>query len=238
MRGMTIPGQPPFERDPYPSSSVPVVPGRPAVPPPMLSAPVRTGRPWLVPVIAGLSVLAIAGGVIAYVATQNGADRRAAKAPAVPAAPVASAPSAPVSAVPSPPAVAGKALGTAVTIVIEDATSDITVFGWRQPSASTAEPPSQGYEWGSADVRICVQRSQSEITISWQPWAVTYSDGAVIEASNITYRQFPQPEYPQDRLVPVGRCVRGWITFGVPVGHKPQFVEYQPRGGGVTDWLV
>jgi hypothetical protein len=76
------------------------------------------------------------------------------------------------------------------------------------------------------------------ITVTHMPWALTYPDGSVIEPSSIGYRQFPQPEYPWDeRQVPWNRCVRGWVTFGVPAG-KPTMVEYQPQGEPVTDWKV
>jgi len=234
---MVYPGEPPIRNAPY----VPGPPEESFTLAQVTAAPrVRTGRsPWLVAGITGAIALIIAGA--AYILVQNTSDRRAASIPAGAVTSPSTAARSEPSAIPTAPpaAPAGKALGITVTIVAGDASADTTVFAWRQPSASTPEPPAAGYEWGSADIRICARKADAgAIRVSWLPWAVTYADGAVVQPSNVIYGQFPQPEYPQDRVVPVGRCVRGWITFGVPAGRHPQFIEYQPQDGGVTDWLV
>jgi hypothetical protein len=119
--------------------------------------------------------------------------------------------------------------------------ADVAVYGYRQPVAvAQVTPDPQGYVWAAADVEVCaraVPSSDDQISVSWLPWSLVYSDGSVVEASQITYAGFPKPAYPVDRIVPVGRCVRGWVVFEAPGGKRPTMVEYQ-TDAGVLDWMV
>jgi hypothetical protein len=38
----------------------------------------------------------------------------------------------------------------------------------------------------------------------------------------------PEPKYPDGKVLPVGRCERGWISFPVPPGKRPTTVLYRP----------
>lgn len=111
-----------------------------------------------------------------------------------------------------------------------------TAYAYRQPTGKGAEPPSQsGYEWGSADVEVCVTKDS---TVSRESWHLVYADHSVIEPSHIGWGQFQKPEYPwDDRDVAAGRCIRGWITFGAPANSRPVMVEYTPTGA-IIDWTV
>lgn len=133
-------------------------------------------------------------------------------------------------------------LGTVHTVTGDSYTVTVAVYAYRQPSAPSApKPDTAGYVWGSADVQVCVKAIQgdTEIGVSWRPWALIYPDGAVVQPSNIGYRQFPTPGYPNDdRAVPAGRCVRGWVTFEVPATSRPAMVEHQGDARKVLDWTV
>lgn len=122
----------------------------------------------------------------------------------------------------------------------EKATSDprftATVYAYKQPVAKNATKPDQeGFEWGAADVEVCLTATN---IVARERWHLVYADHTAIDPSNIGYQQFPQPAYPwEDREVQSGRCVRGWITYGVPAGSRPVMVEYTPEGA-VVDWAV
>ncbi len=45
-----------------------------------------------------------------------------------------------------------------------------------------------------------------------------------------------EPLYPQDKIVGVGRCVRGWVPFEAPKTAKPVRVVYQPSTGPMMEW--
>lgn len=111
----------------------------------------------------------------------------------------------------------------------------VTVYGYKQPVATSAPHPDQaGYVWSAADVKVCVKQ---DVTISNEPWTLVYADSTDAEPSSIGYRQFPEPSYPfGDKEVKAGRCVRGWITFAVPKAKKPTMVEYSLTDGSVVDW--
>lgn len=118
-----------------------------------------------------------------------------------------------------------------------------TVYAYQQPIAKNAPRPDQdGFTWAAADVKVCSQRKPDEdpISVSHGPWALVYADSTRITASSTGYEAFPKPEYPWgDTIVTSGRCVRGWITFGVPPTTRPSMVEYLPRGANTpSDWVV
>jgi len=113
-----------------------------------------------------------------------------------------------------------------------DPTVNGTVFRYRQPVAESAPRPDEQprYEWGAADVRVCATKDANPKNyITNSSWTLVYADDTVIEPSSTGYQQFPLPEYPwgEEPLVP-GRCVRGWITYPVPKGKRPVFVQWSP----------
>jgi hypothetical protein len=138
------------------------------------------------------------------------------------------------------PAATAHPLGETVTL---GGIASATAYAYKQPVATSATRPDQaGFEWGAADVKVCLIGGSAYVNN--QPWSLVWDDSTRAEPSHIGYQQFPQPEYPfGDTVVQAGRCVRGWITFPVPVGKKPAMVEYQPQpdsplAGTVVDWAV
>lgn len=132
----------------------------------------------------------------------------------------------------TPPADAMTKMGTRADV--RDGIADGTVFSYRQPVAQSAPRPDgqPGYTWGAADVRVCATKTAPEpILVSNGPWALVYADDTTAEASSVGYQQFPKPGYPfGEKIVPQGRCVRGWITFPVPAKLRPVAIEYAPEG--------
>jgi hypothetical protein len=110
-------------------------------------------------------------------------------------------------------------------------------FGGPAASASSVAPGGRTY--GAADVQVCVNsKATRTVTVSWKTWALVYAAFTVVPASTTDSEQFTQPAFPfAERLVPAGRCVRGWITFPVPADQRPTMVEYQPHGY-IADWTV
>jgi hypothetical protein len=162
-----------------------------------------------------------------------------------PPAPAAAAAPALPSTSPSPsPATsstpAAHRLGEAVTDTTNGFTVTVTVHAYKQPSAPAAPKPESGGEWGSIDVQVCLKAQPVDVkgTISWAPWALIYADGAVVTASNSIYSTFPKPQMPNDsRIIPVGGCIRGWVTFPARTDAKPTLIEYQPTDV-LIDWAV
>lgn len=185
--------------------------------------------PFRVALVAAILGLAVTG-------CSGGQPRTAGSASAVPL-PASAAPT--PSANPSSPSpTRGLAMGATAAVANE---LDVTVYAYRPHSAPDAPPPvTAGYTWASVDVQTCIRPTvTAQITLMWFPWTLVFEDGAIVEASNTTYNQFVQPQYPNDpeRLVPAGRCARGWITFAVPEGKTPKLVEYQPKGS-LINWVV
>lgn len=100
--------------------------------------------------------------------------------------------------------------------------------------------------WGIAEVRTCVVANNSgeKVTVSQFPWHLNYSDGTSIDVTGNTGGNLPKPEYPMDKVLKVGRCARGKITFVVPKKDHPEFLTYSPDDAaeegstGPVDWKV
>ena len=145
---------------------------------------------------------------------------------------------APPSTSPSP---AGPAkLG--VPIVHPNGHADATVLTYRQPIEPGVDNFTPGMDWTAAEVRVCIrQAGAGPNTVSQAPWALIFKDGSVIQPSYATGSGFPHPEYPvgDDRIVPAGRCVKGWISFEVPKGQRPALVSYSVQGlTAPMEWTV
>jgi hypothetical protein len=160
----------------------------------------------------------------------------AAKAPAKVAAPSPSP-----SPSPSPVTPGDLTLGQVFTW--PDKHGRVTVHAYQQPTAKDSPPPDQaGTEWGGLDVEVCVDALSPEgkpISVSQDPWALFLANNGLLESSSSRYGSFPVPAYPMGgKEVPVGRCVRGWIVFVVPIGQRPVRAEYAPSGINPVSWSL
>ncbi|WP_157251157.1 hypothetical protein [Nonomuraea typhae] len=145
------------------------------------------------------------------------------------------------SPTPSPPAQAPA--GSTQESVAEDSAVKVTLLRYRQPFTPTIADliDRKGYEYGGIEVKLCLTRNNSslQLSVSWDPWALSYEDGTVIKTpSSYNLGAWAEPLYPQDHIVRTGRCVRGWIPFEAPKGKKPELVLYQPGAGTVLEWRI
>ncbi|SCL56087.1 hypothetical protein [Micromonospora chersina] len=120
-----------------------------------------------------------------------------------------------------------------------------TAYGFRQPVAASAPRPNgqPGLTWAAADVKVCAVKNLDDeydgITVTNDRWKLVYADDTEMGASNITYNQFPQPEYPTgEKDLPDGKCVRGWITFRALKDKRPAYVAYEPENQPGARWAV
>lgn len=121
--------------------------------------------------------------------------------------------------------------------------TEVTVLRVRQPLRPIVDgvEAKKGHEHAAAEVKLCVNRNATTevLSVSWYPWALSYTDGTVIEEmSSWSADWWDVPLYPQERTVPAGRCVKGWVPFEVPRGSRPELVTYQPVGRTALEWRV
>lgn len=190
-------------------------------------------------ILAGmLAVAALISGALAALALRSDVTTAAPPA-ASPAPPTNPAPSSTPSPTPSPI----HALGETAAL---DAIADVTAYAFKQPVAPNATKPDQpGFVWAAIDVKACAgagDGTHAGITVTNDPWGLTYADSTYIEHSPIGYQQFPQPSYPWgEHALNWGQCVRGWITFAVPADRRPVTIEYRPGGeaaGQIITWKI
>ncbi|SES03722.1 DUF4352 domain-containing protein [Streptomyces qinglanensis] len=120
-----------------------------------------------------------------------------------------------------------------------------SVLSYKQPY-SGIEPPDESLGmqekavWARVDVKVCIDKSEGENSVSQDPWSLAFADGSQAEITGLSGGDFPKPEYPiMDKVVRAGRCARGGIMFPVPADQRPVRVEYAPEGLAYpTEWRI
>ncbi|MEU5908892.1 MULTISPECIES: hypothetical protein [Actinomycetes] len=126
--------------------------------------------------------------------------------------------------------VAPRAIGETFTFTgDDDVTMAVTVMGYEQDVAKNSRSAEEefgtdGYVWAAVDIKACLKKGLAGVTR--YPWALAYADGTRIEPSNVTYGDFPKPEYPYDAKLKAGECVRGKTVFPVPGSQRPERILY------------
>ncbi|MGW4478031.1 hypothetical protein [Rhodococcus triatomae] len=180
-----------------------------------------------------VAAIAAAAALVATAAGCGNDDDQA--APATTAA--ISSSTAPPSSTPAPSAV--QDLGSEVAFTSDGFALRVTVQGFDPAAAPDAPAPPGGGHWAAAEVRTCVDTAPSQTTVNWSPWSVLDTTDGRYPASDLTYNQFPLPEYPfGSEPVNVGECVRGWVVFPVADGAVINRVRYAPNESVVTTWNV
>ncbi|MFE6157746.1 DUF4352 domain-containing protein [Streptomyces sp. NPDC056486] len=116
-------------------------------------------------------------------------------------------------------------------------TADISVGG-RDFSATalvfkdqgiTGDPglQSDGQKWALAEVKVCNQGTKA-FPVSPFAWTLAYPDGTRMEATHVS-AGLPEPLYPADAKVKGGDCVRGNVTFEVPLSGRAERLVYSPE---------
>lgn len=184
------------------------------------------------------SLVGLAGLALAVTACSGSPDAApaASSPPAVPLETPAPSPS------PSPTQPAELKVGATQAHSDGEVSSKVTVLRVRQPLPATYPPDRKGYEYVGVEVRVCLVENTStdKVTVSWGPWSLVFGDDTIIQSpSSWSPDGFSVTLYPNnDRVVPTGRCVRGWIPFEVRKGAKPALVSYQPYGGDSMEWTI
>jgi hypothetical protein len=101
-------------------------------------------------------------------------------------------------------------------------------------------PDRKGLEYAAIEVKLCVKKNTGpQVNVSWAPWSLAFPDGVVAEEmGSWSSEWWNAPLYPQDHVVKVGRCVRGWIPFEVRKGKRPELVTYAPDEGPGLEWVT
>ena len=77
------------------------------------------------------------------------------------------------------------------------------------------------------------------VTTGWSPWGLQGDDGGSYPASNMTWSDFPKPQYPfGSDPIPVGQCRKGWVMVAMNQGVAAFAVTYSPDGATGTTWTV
>jgi hypothetical protein len=93
--------------------------------------------------------------------------------------------------------------------------------------------------WMGVLVRTCVTRHTKKgkpISLSWDPWTVSDRSGGTYASFYWTNTAYPEPIYPDARVIPIGQCVKGWIVFNKPKGVRPVSVSYAPANADASVW--
>ncbi|MFD3657018.1 DUF4352 domain-containing protein [Streptomyces sp. NPDC058620] len=130
------------------------------------------------------------------------------------------------------------------TADINDAPNNVTfsatVIAYAQP-VKGPQPPSDelgGDVWATAEVKVCNVKGET-ISVSQFPWSLDYEDGTRIKATGLGGGDLPKPEFPNDVMVKVDRCVRGKIPFPVPSDQRPARIVYAPESmDEPLEWTV
>ncbi|WP_131799539.1 hypothetical protein [Parafrankia sp. CH37] len=115
----------------------------------------------------------------------------------------------------------------------------VTYFGQRRQAAPGAPAPQQaGTEWVGIDVQTCLDSGQAGSEVGKDAWTVTDAGNGLTEPANLTYNQFPAPQYPIQGYLEPGTCVRGWIIYPIVTGRELTAVRYFPAGASapVASW--
>ncbi|MCG0061725.1 hypothetical protein L0F81_00225 [Streptomyces tricolor] len=94
-------------------------------------------------------------------------------------------------------------------------------------------------EWAIIEVKVCADRTSSNVQVSQTPWKLGFPDDTQLQVPGISGAGIPKPEYPiEGTLVQPGRCLRGKITLSVEKGTRPNEIIYAVQGRDPIIWTV
>jgi len=113
----------------------------------------------------------------------------------------------------------------------------VAASAWEPMLASRSKPLDKRLHFAALLVKFCLDSGRN-VTVSQDPWSLEYADGQVYEPSfDVDPADLPGAQYPFDRKVSPGRCVKGWVPFDIPPGPGPARAVY----GGTnqpTEWAL
>ncbi len=167
--------------------------------------------------------------------------------PATPSAPAVAVETPAASSTPTTPALPSPApVAHTQTHRADGIEATVTVLRMRRPfpvvvPVDPPQPERKGREFAAAEVKFCLTKYTlpEPLTVSWAPWSIEFRDGTVAEALRSWNSEWwDVPLYPQQHVVRLGRCVRGWVPFEVSKGARAELVTYAPGEGTVLEWEV
>ena len=109
------------------------------------------------------------------------------------------------------------------------------VFSYEQPVAPPDRftNPAAGMEFGVADVEVCAGTEK----VSYNPfaWNAQTPDN---RRYRTTFQRLRNPTLSSGDIAPGAGCVRGWVTFELPVGQRPTSLVHDYFGSVVTHWFL
>ncbi|MFF3420299.1 DUF4352 domain-containing protein [Streptomyces sp. NPDC002698] len=84
-----------------------------------------------------------------------------------------------------------------------------------------------GQKWAMVEIKVC-NTGGPALSTSPFTWTLAYADGSRVEATHVSGGVTPGPLYPQDTKLKGGDCVRGKVTFQVPLKGRAARVMYSP----------
>lgn len=121
---------------------------------------------------------------------------------------------------------------------------DVTVTVERfDPSVEVTIDDPQEKRWAGALVKVCSQADVGSdgkpLTVSWLPWSLAATGDATYSITELYGPRYRKPTYPINAMkLPKGRCVRGWVTFGVEPKAEITEVVYGNGDGQPVYWSV
>lgn len=85
-----------------------------------------------------------------------------------------------------------------------------------------------GQKWAMAEVKVCNAAGGEAFSAGPFTWTLAYADGSRMEATHVSSGVAPGPLYPLETKLKGGDCVRGNITFQVPLKGRAERVMYSP----------
>lgn len=98
-----------------------------------------------------------------------------------------------------------------------DFTAEVLKFQKNVEPRTSNEP---GMRMDAALVKMCnssvLPDDFPEEVFSALSWQLHDGDDGTYDSSNVRYRQSPKPEFPFEKRLAIGKCVRGWVVFDIP----------------------
>ena len=124
-------------------------------------------------------------------------------------------------------------LGTTLTVTPGD--HKITVYTYRGSVTSDNRfiQPKAGFNFSSIDVQHCAGPGGDRFGLNRFDWELAMPDNTRLRAgSNVT-----EPQLASSPLAG-GDCIRGWVSFEVPISGTPSHVVYNSVSTGAAKWRV
>ena len=113
--------------------------------------------------------------------------------------------------------------------------NSVQLYSYEQPvdASNGFSTPSAGSEFAVADAEVCAGAT-AEAPYNIFGFTAQTPDNRVYDAS-IGARD---PSLSSGTIPAGGGCVRGWVTFEIPVGQRPTYILWQYGGQELVKWTV